>query len=101
VPIYAYRCETCGFTKDVLQKLSDSVLQQCPSCHADTFKRQLTAPGFQLKGSGWYATDFKGNNTLTAKPQTSEKSATSSEAASTCSKPACAVAGSCSTPAAE
>ncbi len=104
MPIYAYRCETCGFTKDVLQKLSDPVLQQCPSCHADTFKRQLTAPGFQLKGSGWYATDFKSKNTPTAKsetPETPEKSATSSETASTSSKPACAAAGSSSTPVAE
>ena len=59
MPIYPYRCEQCGFTKDVLQKLSDPILTECPSCHAPAYKRQLTAAGFQLKGSGWYATDFK------------------------------------------
>ncbi len=60
MPIYAYKCESCGFAKDVLQKMSDPLLTDCPSCGAATFKKQLTAAGFQLKGSGWYATDFKG-----------------------------------------
>jgi putative FmdB family regulatory protein len=59
MPIYAYKCDSCGFAKDVLQKMSDAQLTQCPSCGAPTFKKQLTAAGFQLKGSGWYATDFK------------------------------------------
>src|SRR5438132_645070 len=62
MPIYAYRCADCGHTKDVLQKLSDPVLTTCPSCGAGAFQKQLTAAGFQLKGSGWYATDFKGVN---------------------------------------
>jgi len=62
MPIYAYKCESCGFAKDVLQKLSDSPLTDCPTCGASAFKKQLTAAGFQLKGSGWYATDFKGGN---------------------------------------
>lgn len=60
MPIYAYRCESCGHAKDVLQKLSDPLLTTCPACGADTFRKQLTAAGFQLKGSGWYVTDFKG-----------------------------------------
>jgi putative FmdB family regulatory protein len=60
MPIYAYKCESCGFAKDVLQKMSDPLLTDCPACAAATFKKQLTAAGFQLKGSGWYATDFKG-----------------------------------------
>ena len=60
MPIYAYKCESCGFAKDVLQKMSDSQLTECPTCGASAFKKQLTAAGFQLKGSGWYATDFKG-----------------------------------------
>ena len=60
MPIYAYRCESCGFDKDVLQKISDAPLTQCPSCGADTFRKQVTAAGFQLKGSGWYVTDFRG-----------------------------------------
>lgn len=60
MPIYAYRCEECGFTKDVLQKMSDPVLTVCPSCAQPAFKKQVTAAGFQLKGSGWYVTDFRG-----------------------------------------
>lgn len=62
MPIYAYRCGSCGHAKDVLQKLSDAALTVCPACGAATFAKQLTAAGFQLKGSGWYATDFKGGN---------------------------------------
>ncbi len=60
MPIYAYRCDDCGFAKDVLQKISDPVLTVCLSCGKPTFKKQLTAAGFQLKGTGWYATDFRG-----------------------------------------
>lgn len=60
MPIYAYRCEECGFAKDVLQKISDPQLTVCPTCGKSSFKKQLTAAGFQLKGTGWYATDFRG-----------------------------------------
>ena len=60
MPIYAYRCDECGFAKDVLQKMSDPVLTVCLSCGKPSFKKQLTAAGFQLKGTGWYATDFRG-----------------------------------------
>jgi putative FmdB family regulatory protein len=59
MPIYAYKCSTCQHAQDVLQKLSDAPLTVCPECGAATFTKQLTAAGFQLKGSGWYATDFK------------------------------------------
>lgn len=62
MPIYAYRCESCGFEKDVLQKMSDAPLTQCPQCMNDTFRKQVTAAGFQLKGSGWYVTDFRGGS---------------------------------------
>src|SRR3954464_9509950 len=72
MPIYAYRCENCGFAKDVLQKLSDPVLSDCPQCGKSTFRKQLTAAGFQLKGSGWYVTDFRGGS----KPPTTATSAT-------------------------
>lgn len=61
MPIYAYKCEACGFAKDVLQKMSDAPLTDCPACGQSAFRKQLTAAGFQLKGSGWYVTDFKGN----------------------------------------
>ena len=67
MPIYAYRCESCGHAKDVLQKLSDPLLTVCPACGADSFRKQLTAAGFQLKGSGWYVTDFKGGAAPAAK----------------------------------
>ncbi|MET0264032.1 MAG: FmdB family zinc ribbon protein [Duganella sp.] len=60
MPIYAYRCEACGFAKDVLQKISDPQLTVCPECGKDSFQKQVTAAGFQLKGSGWYVTDFRG-----------------------------------------
>ena len=60
MPIYAYKCASCGHAKDVLQKMSDAQLTVCPVCGASTFNKQVTAAGFQLKGSGWYATDFKG-----------------------------------------
>ncbi len=62
MPIYAYRCTTCGHAKDVLRKISDPPLSTCPACGAETFSKQVTAAGFQLKGSGWYATDFRGGN---------------------------------------
>ena len=68
MPIYAYRCESCGFGKDVLQKMSDAQLTQCPECGKDTFRKQVTAAGFQLKGSGWYVTDFRGGNTGASAP---------------------------------
>ena len=61
MPIYAYKCASCGHAKDVLQKISDPLLTVCPACGAAAFEKQLTAAGFQLKGSGWYATDFKGS----------------------------------------
>jgi putative FmdB family regulatory protein len=59
MPIYAYRCEECGFAKDVLQKMSDEPLTVCLECGKSSFKKQVTAAGFQLKGSGWYVTDFR------------------------------------------
>jgi putative FmdB family regulatory protein len=62
MPIYAYRCESCSFEKDALQKMSDAPLTQCPQCGKETFVKQVTAAGFQLKGSGWYVTDFRGGN---------------------------------------
>ena len=61
MPIYAYRCGACGHSRDVLQKLSDPLLTTCPACGAEAFSKQVTAAGFQLKGSGWYVTDFRDN----------------------------------------
>lgn len=68
MPIYAYKCETCGHAKDVLQKMSDPLLTDCPVCGSASFKKQLTAAGFQLKGTGWYVTDFKEGGGKNAAP---------------------------------
>ncbi len=87
MPIYAYRCEGCGFAKDVLQKISDAPLTECQACGKSTFKKQLTAAGFQLKGSGWYATDFRDSGKSSAAPAPAP--AASSEAGHSCSS-ACA-----------
>ena len=82
MPIYAYRCESCGFEKDVLQKMSDAPLTQCPECSNDTFRKQVTAAGFQLKGSGWYVTDFRGgSNGAGGKTGTAAGAATGGESA--------------------
>jgi putative FmdB family regulatory protein len=61
VPIYAYKCSSCGHAQDVLQKMSDPLLTVCPECGKSTYVKQVTAAGFQLKGSGWYVTDFRNN----------------------------------------
>ena len=61
MPIYEYRCPSCSFQKDHLQKMSDEPLTTCPSCGLSGYTKLLSAAAFQLKGSGWYATDFKGN----------------------------------------
>jgi len=99
MPIYAYACGACGHAKDLLQKLSDAPLSQCPACGAEAFSKQVTAAGFQLKGSGWYATDFKGGTPAApAKPDaapaaTTESTSTSAGAsapASTSSPTSCA-----------
>jgi putative FmdB family regulatory protein len=62
MPIYAYKCAACGHAADALQKMSDAALTVCPSCGAEAYSKQLTAPQFQLKGSGWYVTDFRSGN---------------------------------------
>ncbi|MDD4963882.1 MAG: zinc ribbon domain-containing protein [Gallionella sp.] len=59
MPVYAYRCGSCGVQQDVMQKMSDAPLTTCPECSKETFTKQLAAPGFQLKGNGYYVTDFK------------------------------------------
>jgi len=80
MPIYAYKCSACGFAKDVLQKLSDAPLSDCPSCGASAFSKQLTAAGFQLKGSGWYVTDFRDGGGKKNAEKGAEKSSDSAPA---------------------
>jgi putative FmdB family regulatory protein len=78
MPIYAYRCSSCGCQKDVMQKMSDAPLGTCPECGKESFSKQLTAAGFQLKGSGYYVTDFKGGpKKPDAKPEVAPVSAAS------------------------
>ena len=100
MPIYAYKCNACGFAQDVLQKMSDPVLTECPTCGKSSFAKQLTAAGFQLKGSGWYATDFKGGSgaasaaatTAATAPATTDAAASAAPAAKAEAAPA---AGAC------
>jgi putative FmdB family regulatory protein len=66
MPIYAYKCVSCGFSQDEMQKVSDALLTVCPSCGKPDYAKQVTAAGFALKGTGWYATDFKGNGSKPA-----------------------------------
>ena len=100
MPIYAYRCEDCGFAKDVLQKISDPVLTVCPSCGKSSFKKQVTAAGFQLKGTGWYVTDFRGGSApATGTAPAAEAGATAAPAASSTAAPAATPATPAATPA--
>jgi putative FmdB family regulatory protein len=71
MPIYEYRCSSCGVQKDIMQKISEAPLTVCPECGKPTFSKQLSAAGFQLKGNGWYATDFKGSG---SKPESKSES---------------------------
>ena len=83
MPIYEYRCSSCGHELEVLQKFSDAPLATCPSCQRDALTKKVSAAGFQLKGSGWYATDFKGGGAKPpAKPGNGEGPATGAEAKS-------------------
>ena len=99
MPIYEYRCTLCGQEHEVLQKVSEPPLTECPSCGKPGMQKQLTAAGFQLKGSGWYATDFKGGSSkpddkksdtkTKTETKTDPKPETKSEAAA-CGQGACA-----------
>ena len=80
MPIYEYRCSACGHQDDHLQKLSEAPLTKCPSCGKKKYQKQLTAAGFQLKGSGWYATDFKGGKTAEANTETKADAKTEAKA---------------------
>ncbi|WP_158904994.1 FmdB family zinc ribbon protein [Burkholderia sp. L27(2015)] len=115
MPIYAYRCSSCGYEKDALQKLSDAPLTLCPECGQETFSKQVTAAGFQLKGSGWYVTDFRDGNkggkpaakpadgasaaTADAAPASAAKEGTNGSAAGNTSTASSAATPAASTPA--
>jgi putative FmdB family regulatory protein len=114
MPIYAYRCEACGFAKDVLQSMSAAPLTDCESCGKPEFRKQVTAAGFQLKGSGWYVTDFRNGATPAAKADanpagtaapataaaTTAATTTAAAPATTAASPASAAASTTATPSA-
>jgi putative FmdB family regulatory protein len=79
MPIYEYRCEACGHQEEFLQRVSEPPLSDCPVCHKATFTKLLSAAGFQLKGSGWYATDFKNKTTKPAEKKAEGKSEAKTE----------------------
>ena len=95
MPIYAYKCESCGHAKDVLQKISDAPLTDCPACDQASFSKQLTAAGFQLKGSGWYATDFRGGSSAAGAAAGAGAAAASESAAGAGESPAATPAAAC------
>ena len=81
MPIYDYQCTSCGFKKEVMRKISEPNLTDCPECGKATFAKQLSAPSFQLNGSGWYATDFKGGGSKPAEKKSEEPAAAPAPAA--------------------
>jgi len=91
MPIYEYRCSSCGFEKEYLQKLTDSLITDCESCGQPTMRKLMSAAGFQLKGTGWYATDFKGSGTA---PKKSDEPKAGSSPGESSSAPECG-AGAC------
>lgn len=101
MPIYEYRCGSCGFEKEYLQKLNDAPITDCPSCGQTAMAKLVSAAGFQLKGSGWYVTDFKNSGSGAPKNRADgkdgskpEKGDTSSEKSGSSAAPACG-AGAC------
>jgi putative FmdB family regulatory protein len=91
MPIYDYQCSSCGIKKEVMRKVSEPNLTTCPECGKETFTKQVSAPSFQLTGSGWYATDFKGGG---SKPSSSSSESKASEPAATAAA-ACAPGCAC------
>lgn len=102
MPIYEYRCDSCGFQKEYLQRMSDALLTDCPECKKATFSKMVTAAGFQLKGGGWYVTDFKsgGSHTTGVAKKTEEKQSDTSSKAEPAKSDAATSGSAAATPAA-
>jgi len=83
MPIYEYRCGSCGFQKEFLQRISDAPLTDCPQCKKSALSKMVTAAGFQLKGSGWYATDFKNSGASAPAAKGTDKPAETAKAGET------------------
>ena len=92
MPIYDYQCASCGFKKEVMRKVSEPSVTVCPECNKETFAKQVSAPAFQLNGTGWYATDFKGGG---AKPNTSKPDASVTETKTEAAPAACNTCCAC------
>lgn len=88
MPIYAYKCTSCEHEQDVLQKISDEPLRVCPACNEPSFSKQVTAAGFQLKGSGWYVTDFRDGGKKSDKKADAKSDSKTESTSATDSKPA-------------
>ena len=82
MPIYDFQCTSCGYKDELLRKISAPSIATCPVCHTETFSKMLSAPSFQLNGSGWYATDFKDKNPKASAEKTATESAKPSPKAS-------------------
>ena len=87
MPFYEYRCEACGHDLEAMQKMSDAQLTDCPECGKPELKKLISAPGFRLKGGGWYETDFKSGN-----KKNLHETGKSSESKSPCVSGACPAA---------
>ncbi|KIO50285.1 FmdB family zinc ribbon protein [Nitrosospira sp. NpAV] len=97
MPIYEYRCGSCGFEKEYLQKVNDAPVAACPACGSNAYTKLISAAGFQLKGSGWYATDFKNGAKPKPKADAETAAATKSETAGTTAPAADASCPACTT----
>ena len=89
MPIYDYQCTSCGHKAEVMRKVSAPSVEACPACNAETFSKQLSAPSFQLSGTGWYATDFKNSGatkpaSASTEPEKKSETATSAACATGC-----------------
>ncbi len=93
MPIYEYRCSSCGHQQEFMQKVSDPQLTVCTQCNQATFSKMVTAAGFQLKGSGWYATDFKNKAPAKSNGSDAKASAGESKADAASDKPASGACG--------
>ena len=86
MPIYEYRCTKCGHQEEFLQKASEPALSKCPACGKSTFQKLLSAAGFQLKGTGWYATDFRGGGAKSSEKKSEKKTESKPESKTSGSK---------------
>ncbi|MBS0587963.1 zinc ribbon domain-containing protein [Nitrosomonas sp.] len=101
MPIYEYLCNSCGAEKEHLQKISDAPIAVCPVCGSSNYVKRISAAGFQLKGSGWYVTDFKNNKTKPMESKTSTKESVQPTASAATDSPATKESNSASAAAAD